>query len=377
MTSPHASHPTRVPLHFISVEAASGMALLGAAALALIWANTPFAPYYEALWHLPLGLGVARFLPAHDLHFWVNDGLMTVFFLVVGLEIRREMHNGALADAKVALLPLIAAAGGVVVPALLYIAVNTDAVTRRGWAIPTATDIAFAVGVLALVGKGIPASLRMLLLTLAIIDDIAAILVIALVYSGGIDWIGFPIIAAGVALVFLLQWWGQGSLFAYVLPGAVIWYGMLRTGMHPTLAGVILGLLTPVRAEFARRARVARRADRTSHPGRGGPASVGRLRHHAAVRPRQCRREPPRLPRRGALAQRGGRSPPGAAGRQALRDRAGLLPRGAHAVCARCRTTSGGATSSCSACSARSASRSRSSWRTWPSKTRRCWPQPR
>ena len=273
MTSPHAPHPTLVPLHFISVEAASGMALLAAAAVALIWANSPFAPYYAALWHLPLGLGVARFLPAHDLHFWVNDGLMTVFFLVVGLEIRREMHNGALADAKVALLPIIAAAGGVIVPALLYIAVNTDPVTRHGWAIPTATDIAFAVGVLALVGKGIPSSLRMLLLTLAIIDDIAAILVIALVYSGGIDWTGFPIMAAGVALVFLLQRLGQGAMFAYVLPGAIVWYGMLRTGMHPTLAGVILGLLTPVRAEFARRARVrdgqiapVTRVEETLHP---------------------------------------------------------------------------------------------------------------
>ncbi len=256
MSSPHAPHPTLFPLQFISVEAASGLALLAAAAIALVWANTPFAPYYEALWHLPLGLGISQFLPESDLHFWVNDGLMTVFFLVVGLEIRREMHNGALAEAKVALLPIIAAAGGVIVPALLYVAVNTDPVTRHGWAIPTATDIAFAVGVLALVGKGIPSSLRMLLLTLAIIDDIAAIIVIALVYSGGISWTGFPIMAAGIALVFMLQWLGQRSMFAYVLPAAIVWYGMLATGMHPTLAGVILGLLTPVRAGFSRRARV-------------------------------------------------------------------------------------------------------------------------
>ena len=256
MSSPHAPHPSLFPLQFISVEAASGLALLAASAIALIWANTPLAPYYEALWHLPLGLGISRFLPAYDLHFWVNDGLMTVFFLVVGLEIRREMHNGALADPKVALLPIIAAAGGVIVPALLYVAVNSDPLTRHGWAIPTATDIAFAVGVLALVGKGIPASLRMLLLTLAIIDDIAAIIVIALVYSGGIHWTGFPIMAAGIALVFLLQWRGQRSMLAYVVPAAIVWYGMLSTGMHPTLAGVILGLLTPVRAGFSRRARV-------------------------------------------------------------------------------------------------------------------------
>jgi Na+:H+ antiporter, NhaA family len=256
MTAPHAAHPTLFSLRFISVEAASGIALLLAAAVALTWANSPLAQHYFSFWHLPLGLGLAHYLPEHDLHFWVNDGLMTVFFLVVGLEIRRELHDGALADPKVALLPIIAAAGGVIVPALLYIAVNTSPVTRHGWAIPTATDIAFAVGVLALVGKGIPASLRMLLLTLAIIDDIAAIIVIALVYSNGISWIGFPIMGAGIALVLALQWFGQRSMLAYVIPAGIVWYGMLRTGMHPTLAGVILGLLTPVHARFGRGGRV-------------------------------------------------------------------------------------------------------------------------
>jgi Na+:H+ antiporter, NhaA family len=256
MGSVHAPHPKFIPLQFISVEAASGIALLLAAAIALIWANTPLEHYYHALWHLPLSFGLARYLPEYDLHFWVNDGLMTLFFLVVGLEIRREMHNGALADPKVALLPIIAAAGGVVVPALLYIAFNTDPVTGHGWAIPTATDIAFAVGVLALVGKGIPSSLRMLLLTLAIIDDIAAIIVIALVYSTGISWTGFPIIAVGVAIIFALQWFGQRSMLAYVIPGAIVWFGMLSTGMHPTLAGVVLGLLTPVHPGFGRRARI-------------------------------------------------------------------------------------------------------------------------
>ncbi len=255
MASVHAPHPKFIPLQFISVEAASGVALLLAAAVALVWANTALAPYYYALWHLPLSFGLARYLPEYDLHFWVNDGLMTLFFLVVGLEIRREMHNGSLADPKVALLPIIAAAGGVIVPALFYIAFNTDPVTHHGWAIPTATDIAFAVGVLALVGKGIPSSLRMLLLTLAIIDDIAAIIVIALVYSTGISWTGFPIIAVGVVIIFALQWHGQRSMLAYVIPGAIVWFGMLSTGMHPTLAGVILGLLTPVRAAFSRRAR--------------------------------------------------------------------------------------------------------------------------
>ncbi|MBS0579235.1 MAG: Na+/H+ antiporter NhaA [Proteobacteria bacterium] len=255
MSAAPGPHPRPFTDHFLSVEALSGLALLAAAVLALAWANSPLAHYYQALWHLPIGLGVARYLPHHDLHFWVNDALMTVFFLVVGLEIRREFHGGALADPKVALLPIIAAIGGVVVPALLFALVNTEPETRRGWAIPTATDIAFAVGVLALLGRNLPPALRMLLLTLAIIDDIIAILVIALVYSAGIRWAGFPLMALGIALVLGLQWLGARSMLAYVIPGAVVWFGMLRTGMHPTLAGVILGLLTPVRADFGRRGR--------------------------------------------------------------------------------------------------------------------------
>ena len=179
MAAKHADHPALWGLRFVNVEAVSGIVLLLAAAVALLWANSPWAASYVALWHLPLSLGVAQYLPAHDLHFWVNDGLMTIFFLVVGLEIRREMHDGSLSDPRVATLPIIAAVGGVAVPALVYVLINHSPATRIGWAIPTATDIAFAVGILSLCGKGIPSALRMLLLTLAIIDDIAAILVIA------------------------------------------------------------------------------------------------------------------------------------------------------------------------------------------------------
>jgi len=252
MATQHAQHPTLWPLRFISVEAVSGIVLLIAAALALLWANSPWAESYVALWHLPLSFGIARYLPAHDLHFWVNDGLMTVFFLVVGLEIRREMHDGSLSDPRVATLPIIAAVGGVLVPALVYVAINHSPDTRAGWAIPTATDIAFAVGILSLCGKGVPSALRMLLLTLAIIDDIAAILVIAFFYSSGIDYTGLVIVAAAVALVLLMQRLGIRSPLFYVLPGALAWFGMLRAGMHPTLAGVILGLLTPATANFGR-----------------------------------------------------------------------------------------------------------------------------
>ena len=252
MAAKHADHPALWGLRFISVEALSGIVLLLAAAVALLWANSPWAQSYVALWHLPLSLGVAQYLPAHDLHFWVNDGLMTIFFLVVGLEIRREMHDGSLSDPRVATLPIIAAVGGVLVPALVYVLINRTPDARSGWAIPTATDIAFAVGILSLCGKGIPSALRMLLLTLAIIDDIAAILVIAFFYSSGIDYSALLLVAAAVALVLLMQWLGLRRALYYVVPGVIAWYGMLRAGMHPTLAGVILGLLTPASANFGR-----------------------------------------------------------------------------------------------------------------------------
>jgi NhaA family Na+:H+ antiporter len=147
---------------------------------------------------------------------------------------------------------MIAAVGGVLVPALLYVLINTDPVTRRGWAIPTATDIAFAVGILSLAGKGIPSALRMLLLTLAIIDDIAAILVIAFFYSSGIAYAGLGLVALGVVLVLLMQRLGIRWPFVYLIPGALMWYGMLSAGMHPTLAGVLLGLLTPATANYGR-----------------------------------------------------------------------------------------------------------------------------
>ena len=257
MSTPHPTRPDVWPLRFISVEAVSGLVLLAAAAIALACANSPLSHAYESLWQQRLSFGVP-FLPAYDLRFWVNDGLMTVFFLLVGLEIRREIHDGTLSDPRVATLPLIAAAGGVLVPTLSYLLVwyllGSAPLARRGWAIPTATDIAFAVGVLSLIGR-VPPALRVLLLTLAIADDVAAILIIAFYYSGGIVAGQFLVVAAGVVLVLLLQALSVQSALAYALPGAVIWVGMLRAGVHPTVTGVLLGLLTPATAVFGRRAR--------------------------------------------------------------------------------------------------------------------------
>jgi len=231
---------------FLHVEAVSGIVLLIAAAVALTWANSPLAAGYHHFWHTPISIGLGSFTISQPLHFWINDGLMTVFFLVVGMEIRREMHEGALSNLRQASLPIAAALGGVMVPALIYLALNADPVRQNGWAVPTATDIAFAVGVLALLGRSIPGNLRIFLLALAVIDDIIAVLIIALFYSGGLDYGGFALAGAGLVLVLALQRMGIGSAFAYVLPGAIVWTGILMTGAHPTLAGVVLGLLTPV-----------------------------------------------------------------------------------------------------------------------------------
>jgi NhaA family Na+:H+ antiporter len=172
---------------------------------------------------------------------------MTIFFFVVGLEIRREMHDGELSDLRRAALPIAAALGGMVVPATIYAAVNHGRPTLAGWGVPMATDIAFAVGALTLLGRRAPPALRVLLLALAVVDDVGAIVVIALFYSAGIVGSGVAVAALGGAIVLVMQRLGVRSPLAYVAPGAVLWFGMLGSGIHPTLAGVVLGLLTPAR----------------------------------------------------------------------------------------------------------------------------------
>jgi NhaA family Na+:H+ antiporter len=236
---------TRPLERFLQIEAASGLLLLFAALVALVWANSPFAHSYERLWETKLTLGLGPWLSAKPLHFWLNDGLMVVFFFVVGLEIRREMHHGELSEPRRAALPVVAALGGMLAPAAIYFAINRASPARGGWGVPMATDIAFAVGVLALLGKRVPSAVRVLLLALAIIDDIGAILVIAVFYSSGLSWVGLLIAALGIAGVLVLRWLGVRRTLAYVAPGIVLWAGLLVAGIHPTIAGVILGLLTP------------------------------------------------------------------------------------------------------------------------------------
>ncbi|HEX5461677.1 MAG TPA: Na+/H+ antiporter NhaA [Steroidobacteraceae bacterium] len=230
---------------FLRVEAAGGVLLLLAAATALLLANSPWASWYDALWSTPLTLRVGSLVSTEPVRFWINDGLMTFFFLVVGLEVKREMHDGALADRRAAVLPVAAALGGVLVPAAFYLLLNSAAELRQGWAIPTATDIAFAVGVLSLLGSRVPSALRALLLTLAVVDDLVAVMVIAGFYAADIAPIGLLIAAAGVLVALALRRLTCRNALVYVVPGAMIWIGLKYAGIHPTVAGVILGLLTP------------------------------------------------------------------------------------------------------------------------------------
>lgn len=233
----------------LGIEAASGVVLLATTVVALLWANLDPASY-DAVWHLPLGGRLGPWAVERPLHFWVNDGLMTVFFFVVGLEIRREIHGGELASLRKAALPLAAAIGGMLVPAGLFLALNAGRAGASGWAVPMATDIAFAVGVLTLLGARAPASLRVLLLSLAVIDDIGAIVIIALFYSSGIALSGLGLVAIGVAAVLAMRAAGVRAPLAFLAPGVVVWLGFLSAGIHPTIAGVVLGMLTPVRAWF-------------------------------------------------------------------------------------------------------------------------------
>ncbi len=233
---------------FLRIEAASGILLLVSAAIALVWANSPWGEGYERLWHTPVGFHVGTLAFERPLEWIVNDGLMVIFFFVVGLEIRREVHHGELSEWRRAALPAAAALGGMLAPAALYLLVAGAPATRSGWGVPMATDIAFAVGILTLLGKRVPAALRVLLLALAVIDDLGAILVIAIFYSSGLNASGLIVAALGLGAIFAMQRLGVRAKVAYVPPAVVAWAGIYVAGIHPTIAGVIVGVITPVRA---------------------------------------------------------------------------------------------------------------------------------
>ncbi|SDD89369.1 Na+/H+ antiporter NhaA [Actinokineospora iranica] len=232
---------------FVHDEAAGGVVLLMATVAALVWANSPAAAGYEGLWNFRLTVGAGPVAVTEDLRHWVNDGLMALFFFVVGLEIKRELVVGELRDRRAAALPALAALGGVLLPALLFLLVVGGGPEGRGWGIPLATDIAFAVGVLAVLGSRIPAGVKLFLLSVAIVDDIIAVGIIAVVYTDALDG-GWLLAAAGaLVVVAVMRWAGVASVAAYVPVGLFIWYATLHSGVHATIAGVVLGLMTPAR----------------------------------------------------------------------------------------------------------------------------------
>ena len=232
---------------FLRSEAGGGVVLLAATLAALVWANSPWADTYDDLWHAELTIGSGSWAISEDLQHWVNDALMVVFFFMIGLEIKRELAVGELRDPRTASLPALAALGGMAVPAAIFLAVVGGGEATRGWAIPMATDIAFVVGALALLGPRVPAGLKVFVLTLAIVDDIGAIAVIALFYSSGLSGLWLAATLATFAAIFLLGRLGVSRPLAYVPFGVVAWYCTYRVGIHPTIAGVALGLLTPAR----------------------------------------------------------------------------------------------------------------------------------
>jgi NhaA family Na+:H+ antiporter len=234
---------------FLHIEAASGVVLLACTAAALLIANSPAAGGLAGIWKTQVSLSLGGFTLSGDVgHLIVNDGLMTIFFFVVGLEVKREMVHGELRDPRKALLPVFAALGGVVVPASIYLALQWGEPGQRGWAIPMATDIAFVVGFLALFGTRVPFGLKILLLSLAIVDDLVAVLIIAFVFTETLAWGWLGLAAGAFGIVYVFHLVGVRSVGVYALIGAFIWLAFLRSGVHPTVAGVLLGLLTPAHA---------------------------------------------------------------------------------------------------------------------------------
>ena len=231
---------------FFRLEAAGGIVLIAAAALALLVANSPLAGVYARLLDLPLQVRVGEFEIHKPLLLWINDGLMAVFFLLVALEIKRETLSGQLAGREQLLLPLVCASSGVALPALLFTAFNHgDAPAMRGWAVPTATDIAFALGVLALLGSRVPVGMKLLLSTIAVVDDLIAILIIALFYSHGLSLTALAWAAVALAGMWLLKRRKVTALAPYLLLGLLLWVCVLKSGVHATLAGVATGLMIP------------------------------------------------------------------------------------------------------------------------------------
>lgn len=235
---------------FIHRQTTSGILLILCSIAALYVANSPWSESYRLLLEAPLTIGMQGFQLSKPLHHWINDGLMALFFFVIGLELKREILVGELGDPKQAMLPLTAAVGGMVVPVLIYIAINPEGHTFYGWGIPMATDIAFALGVLALLGNRVPKNLLTFLVALAIVDDLGAVMIIAIFFT---EELNYPALATATSILVLLASLNLGgirSTLPYILLGAILWIAMLKSGVHATLAGILLAFTIPMRPKY-------------------------------------------------------------------------------------------------------------------------------
>ena len=236
--------------NFLQMESAGGVVLMGAAALALVAANSPLADYYDLFIETPVEVRVGGFEIAKPLLLWVNDGLMAVFFFLVGMEVKRELLEGELSRPSNVLLPALGAVGGIVAPVGLYVLFNYgDSVGMNGWAIPAATDIAFALGILMILGKRVPVSLKVFLVSLAIFDDLGAIVIIAIFYSSNLSMNALVVASTCLLILGYLNWRHVSAVPAYVLVGVVMWVAVLKSGVHATLAGVALAMFIPMRSK--------------------------------------------------------------------------------------------------------------------------------
>jgi len=259
--------PFKTIREFIQLETSGGIILFAAAILALIISNTPLESYYHAFFNMIMTVTLGTLQLSKPLLLWINDGLMTIFFLLVGLEIKRELFEGELNSFKKSALPAMAAIGGMAVPALIYLYFNWgDATTLRGWAIPTATDIAFSLGILALLGSRVPISLKIFLTALAIFDDIGAIAIIAVFYTKNIS-LTLLLAAAGLIIIlFLLNRFRIRQFWPYVLVGIVLWVCVLKSGVHATLAGIVLAFCIPLRDKNDPKISPLRHLEHALHP---------------------------------------------------------------------------------------------------------------
>jgi len=251
---------------FIALESAGGILLAIAAAAALTLANSPLAFLYDAFLDTPVEVRVGALQIAKPLLLWINDGLMALFFFLVGLEIKREVLEGELSDPRQVVLPAVAAVGGMAVPAVIYAAINAgNPLTLAGWAIPAATDIAFALGVLSLLGRRVPVGLKVFLLTLAILDDLGAIVIIAIFYAGNLAPVSLGIAAAALLALFALNRSGVARLVPYLFVGLLLWVSVLKSGVHATLAGVALAFFIPLRVRGSESRSPLRRLEHDLH----------------------------------------------------------------------------------------------------------------